>query len=100
MELVGTDLVHLRRCVELAAEAVERSDAPFGSVVVGGAATCLPNDATRSSRPATAPHIPSSRSPGGRRGISNPTTASDVEVVIEGPCDELVPAASELFRLG
>jgi tRNA(Arg) A34 adenosine deaminase TadA len=30
------DLVHLRRCVELAAEAVDRGDDPFGSVLVAG----------------------------------------------------------------
>jgi hypothetical protein len=26
--------------------------------------------------------------------------SSDIEIVIEGPCGELVPAASELFRSG
>lgn len=30
------DLRHLRRCVELAAEAAERGDDPFGSLLVGG----------------------------------------------------------------
>jgi len=30
------DLVHLRRCVELAAEAADAGDGPFGSVLVGG----------------------------------------------------------------
>ena len=30
------DLKHLRRCVELAAEAAERGDDPFGSVLVSG----------------------------------------------------------------
>ena len=30
------DLVHLRRCVALAAEAVGRGDDPFGSILVGG----------------------------------------------------------------
>ena len=31
-----TDLVHLRRCVELAREALEDGDEPFGSVLVDG----------------------------------------------------------------
>jgi tRNA(Arg) A34 adenosine deaminase TadA len=30
-----TDLLHLRRCIELAEEALEAGDAPFGSVLVG-----------------------------------------------------------------
>ena len=34
--LTDEDLVHLRRCVELATEAVDAGDAPFGSVLVGG----------------------------------------------------------------
>ena len=32
----GVDLEHLRRCIALAAEAVDRGDDPFGSVLVGG----------------------------------------------------------------
>ena len=32
----AVDLVHLRRCVELAAEALEAGDEPFGSVLVDG----------------------------------------------------------------
>jgi tRNA(Arg) A34 adenosine deaminase TadA len=31
-----TDLRHLRRCVELAREALDDGDEPFGSVLVGG----------------------------------------------------------------
>ncbi len=31
-----TDLIHLRRCVELAREALEDGDEPFGSVLVDG----------------------------------------------------------------
>ncbi len=30
------DLIHLRRCIELAEEAVDRGDEPFGSVLVSG----------------------------------------------------------------
>ena len=29
-------MIHLRRCVELAAEALEAGDMPFGSVLVDG----------------------------------------------------------------
>ncbi|MEO6126645.1 MAG: nucleoside deaminase, partial [Ilumatobacteraceae bacterium] len=32
----ATDLEHLRRCIALAAEAAERGDDPFGSVLVSG----------------------------------------------------------------
>jgi hypothetical protein len=35
------DLTHLRRCVDLAAEAVEHGDQPFGSVLVSGDGTVL-----------------------------------------------------------
>src|SRR4051812_49661008 len=42
-----TDLRHLRRCVELAAEAVEAGDEPFGSVLVGGDGTVLAEDRNR-----------------------------------------------------
>lgn len=34
MAVTDTDLVHLRRCVELATEAVDAGDEPFGSVLV------------------------------------------------------------------
>ena len=33
-ELTGSDLAHLRRCVELAREALDAGDEPFGSVLV------------------------------------------------------------------
>lgn len=36
MDISATDLAHLRRCVELATEAVENGDEPFGSVLVDG----------------------------------------------------------------
>lgn len=32
----SNDLVHLRRCVALATEALEKGDEPFGSVLVVG----------------------------------------------------------------
>jgi tRNA(Arg) A34 adenosine deaminase TadA len=35
------DLVHLRRCIDLAREARDRGDEPFGSVLVGGDGTVL-----------------------------------------------------------
>ena len=37
MGISETDLVHLRRCVELAREALADGDEPFGSVLVDGA---------------------------------------------------------------
>lgn len=38
---------HLDRCVELAAEALEAGDEPFGSVLVSGAGTVLAEDRNR-----------------------------------------------------
>ena len=40
-ELTGADLTHLRRCVELAREALEAGDEPFGSVLVDAQGTAL-----------------------------------------------------------
>ncbi|MET0865693.1 MAG: nucleoside deaminase [Nakamurella sp.] len=42
-----TDLIHLRRCVELATEALDDGDEPFGSVLVGGDGTVLQEDRNR-----------------------------------------------------
>ncbi len=44
------DVTHLRRCIELAAEAVERGDDPFGSVLVAADGSVL---AERSNRVVT-----------------------------------------------
>jgi tRNA(Arg) A34 adenosine deaminase TadA len=41
------DLRHLRRCVELATEALEAGDEPFGSVLVSGEGTILFEDRNR-----------------------------------------------------
>ena len=41
------DLKHLRRCVELAAEALEADDEPFGSVLVAGDGRVLAEDRNR-----------------------------------------------------
>ncbi|MEU7894902.1 nucleoside deaminase [Nonomuraea sp. NPDC049152] len=41
------DLWHLRRCVELAAEALEAGDDPFGSVLVAADGTVLAEDRNR-----------------------------------------------------
>ncbi|MFI6298895.1 nucleoside deaminase [Nonomuraea sp. NPDC050790] len=38
------DLRHLRRCVELAAQALDKGDEPFGSVLVSGAGAVLFED--------------------------------------------------------
>ncbi len=42
-----TDLRHLRRCLELAREAIEAGDAPFGSVLVAADGTVLAEDRNR-----------------------------------------------------
>jgi tRNA(Arg) A34 adenosine deaminase TadA len=41
------DMKHLRRCVELATEALEAGDEPFGSVLVGAEGTILAEDRNR-----------------------------------------------------
>ncbi|MEU2900132.1 nucleoside deaminase, partial [Streptomyces sp. NPDC001273] len=41
------ELPYLRRCVELAAEALESGDEPFGSVLVAGDGTVLAEDHNR-----------------------------------------------------
>ncbi|GGT28239.1 nucleoside deaminase [Streptomyces chromofuscus] len=41
------ELPHLRRCVELAAQALEAGDEPFGSVLVGGDGSVLAEDHNR-----------------------------------------------------
>jgi len=45
--LTDTDLGHLRRCVELAAEAVRHGDEPFGSLLVGADGTVLAEERNR-----------------------------------------------------
>ncbi|WP_432055621.1 nucleoside deaminase [Streptomyces sp. bgisy022] len=47
MVVKDSELPHLRRCVELAAEALEAGDDPFGSVLVGGDGTVLAEDRNR-----------------------------------------------------
>ena len=45
--LDDAELKHLRRCVELAAEALEAGDEPFGSVLVSGDGAVLAEDRNR-----------------------------------------------------
>jgi tRNA(Arg) A34 adenosine deaminase TadA len=45
--LTPTDLAHLRRCVELAAEALAAGDEPFGSVLVTGDGQVVAEDRNR-----------------------------------------------------
>lgn len=47
MALSETDLEHLRRCVELAAEALDDGDEPFGSLLVDGSGRVLFEDRNR-----------------------------------------------------
>ncbi|MGW7335440.1 nucleoside deaminase [Streptomyces sp. NPDC054808] len=47
MVVKDAELPHLRRCVDLAAEALEAGDEPFGSVLVGGDGTVLAEDRNR-----------------------------------------------------
>jgi len=46
-QVTEADLRHLRRCVELAAQAVEAGDFPFGSVLVAADGTVLAEDRNR-----------------------------------------------------
>jgi tRNA(Arg) A34 adenosine deaminase TadA len=45
--VTDTDIQHLRRCLELAAEAIDAGDEPFGSVLVGGDGAVLAEDRNR-----------------------------------------------------
>ncbi|MCK6210459.1 nucleoside deaminase [Georgenia sp. EYE_87] len=47
MSTVRPDLTHLQRCVDLAEEALEAGDQPFGSVLVGPDGTVLAEDRNR-----------------------------------------------------
>ncbi|MEU9071394.1 nucleoside deaminase [Streptomyces sp. NPDC048109] len=47
MVVKDAELPHLRRCVDLAAEALDAGDEPFGSVLVGGDGTVLAEDRNR-----------------------------------------------------
>ncbi|MFI1583248.1 nucleoside deaminase [Embleya sp. NPDC020630] len=47
MTVSDDELIHLRRCVELAAEAVAAGDEPFGSVLVAADGTVLAEDRNR-----------------------------------------------------
>lgn len=47
MALTETDLIHLRRCLELAREALEDGDEPFGSVLVSEGGDVLFEDRNR-----------------------------------------------------
>ncbi|MGW6908859.1 nucleoside deaminase [Streptomyces sp. NPDC054940] len=47
MVVKDTELPHLRRCVELATEALEAGDEPFGSVLVGADGAVLAEDHNR-----------------------------------------------------
>ena len=46
-QLTDADLLYLRRCVQLAAEAVASGDFPFGSVLVAADGTALSEDRNR-----------------------------------------------------
>jgi tRNA(Arg) A34 adenosine deaminase TadA len=43
----ATELEHLRRCIELAAEALDDGDEPFGSVLADGGGSALAEDRNR-----------------------------------------------------
>lgn len=49
MAVSGTDMGHLRRCVELAHEAYEKGEEPFGSVLATADGTKLAEDHNRTS---------------------------------------------------
>lgn len=59
------ELGHLRRCVELATEALDAGDEPFGSVLAAADGTFLAEDRTES-RAATTLVTPNSSWRGGR----------------------------------
>lgn len=50
MTPTATELPHLRRCIELAAEALAAGDQPFGSVLVAADGTVLAEDRNRTGK--------------------------------------------------
>ncbi|WP_367105603.1 deaminase [uncultured Psychrobacter sp.] len=54
--ITDTDMKHLRRCVELASEALEAGDAPFGSVLVADDGKVLYEDRNRTNSVAVTYH--------------------------------------------
>ena len=148
------DLTHLRRCVDLAAEAVEHGDQPFGSVLVSGDGTVLaerrnrivttgdltahpklalagwasqhldPSERAAATMYTSGEHCTMCAAAHVRVGIgrlvyvlsapmiaelakpdvminlrvTDIAAASHFGIVIEGPCDELVPEATALFH--
>lgn len=66
-EVTEADLPHLGRRVELATEAVEAGDFPFGSVLAAADGTVLAEDRSREVTTGTRRATRSSRWRGGRR---------------------------------
>lgn len=149
----NVDLTHLRRCIELAAAAVDNGDEPFGSVLVAADGAVLaercnevvttgdrtahpelalaawasrhldPQERARATMYTSGEHCPMCAAahvwagigrlayvlsapmiaelaePGVSIGLRamDIVAASNVEVTVEGPCDELVPTAAALF---
>jgi tRNA(Arg) A34 adenosine deaminase TadA len=152
--MTPTDVLHLRRCVELAAEAAQRGDDPFGSLLTSGEGEVLaerrnrvmtsgdrtghpeldlarwasvrltPHQRAASTIYTSGEHCPMCATAQiwvgiGRlvyilstehiKAVSSSSTVIDISareiiersnanVVVEGPCEELVPQASALFR--
>ncbi|MFD6416244.1 nucleoside deaminase [Streptomyces sp. NPDC060194] len=85
MTFDDTEMRHLRRAVELAAEAVEAGDEPFGSVLVGGDGRVLAEDRNRertTGDPTRHPEIELARwaaehLPVGERGVATVYTSGE-----------------------
>ncbi len=112
-ELTDADRGHLLRCVELAREALDAGDEPFGSVLADADGTALAEGRNRVVETGDARSTRSSSSPGGRLPTSRPKggpapgapappvlplSVQQVApgVVVQGPADDLAEQVREL----
>src|SRR6478735_2496891 len=98
------DLRHLRRCVELATEALADGDEPFGSVLVSGSGDVLAEDRNRVASGDQTRHPEFELARWSTSHVSPPPvrTLSIREVVpgvaVDGPAPELAEQVHELHR--
>ncbi|WP_353827775.1 nucleoside deaminase [Agromyces sp. SYSU T0242] len=111
MTISETDLVHLRRAVELAREALADGDGPFGSVLVVASGTVRFEDRNREAHAwvglgrivyvASAEQISGWRAAAGAAASAVavlPIMAVAPGLPVEGPVDEFVPEVRALIE--
>jgi hypothetical protein len=102
--LTDTDMRHLRRCVELATDALEAGDEPFGSVLVGADGTVLGEDHNHVAGGDRTRHPEQLAAWLSELGVPEPPVrtlpiqAIVPGAVVEGPVDGLAEQVHELHR--